>query len=285
MANEAARFDGDWLALREPADHAARSARLADQLAEWLQDSDGLRVIDLGAGAGSNLRWLAPRLAADQDWLLIDHDDTLLAIARQGPVVENAAGLAVRISTHCVDLAGLPRELFDDADLITATAMFDLVSVDWIEGLARRIAGCGVAGLFALTVDGRRWFVDEDGRRLEDKCDARLAELFNRHQRRGKGMGEALGPAAADILPAKLEKAGLRVWTDRADWRLAAGLEPTLTLGTALLEDWLRAAVEQSPADAAWIKAWYRTRRAELESGRIGLVVGHVDVLALPQAQ
>lgn len=284
MANAETHFNGDWLALREPADHAARSARLADQLAEWLQDRAELRVIDLGAGAGSNLRWLAPRLDVEQDWLLIDHDDTLLAIARQAPVVEDAGGRAVRVSTRCVDLAGLPCGLFDNADLVTAAAIFDLVSADWIEALAGRIAACGVAALFALTVDGRRWFVHENGRRLEDERDQRLEELFNRHQRRGKGMGEALGPEAADRLPAILEKAGLRVWIDRADWRLAAGHEQTFALGAALLEDWMRAAVEQSPDDAAWIEAWYRIRRADLESGHIGLVVGHVDVLALPQA-
>ena len=285
MANEAAHFAGDWLALREPADHAARSARLADQLAEWFQHRDELRVIDLGAGAGSNLRWLAPRLDVEQDWLLVDHDDTLLAIARQAPVVTDAGGRAVRISTRCVDLAGLPRGWFDSAGLVTAAAIFDLVSADWIQDLAGRIAGCGAAALFALTVDGRRWFVDADGRRLDDEHDARLEELFNRHQQRGKGLGEALGPAAADRLPAILAEAGLRVSTDRADWRLAAGHAHTLALGAALLDNWMRAAVEQSPDDAAWIEAWYQTRRADLESGVIGLVVGHVDVLALPQAK
>lgn len=285
MAHEVARFAGDWLALREPADHAARVARLADQLGEWLQDRDRLRVIDLGAGTGSNLRWLAPRLDVEQDWLLIDHDDTLLAMARQAPVVADAGGRAVRISTRCVDLGGLPCELFDNAGLVTAAAIFDLVSKDWIEALAGRIAACGAAALFALTVNGRRGFVDEHGRRLEDERDARLEALFNRHQQRGKGIGEALGPEAADVLPALLEKAGLRVWLARADWRLDAGQAHTRALGAALLQDWMQAAVEQSPHDAMWIGAWYRARRADLERGRVGLVVGHVDVLALPQTK
>lgn len=282
MANEAAYFNGDWLALREPADHAARSLGLADQLAEWMKDRDRLRVVDLGAGAGSNLRWLAPRLNVEQDWLLADHDETLLEFAGQAPVVEGADGRAVRISTRCIDLAGLPRELFDNADLVTASALFDLVSAAWIEILAGRIADCDAAALFALTVDGRRSFIDADGRRIDDERDRCMEEYFNRHQRQGKGMGEALGPVAADVLPAALKHAGLRVWVDRADWRLAAGHEQTFTLGAALLEDWVRAAVEQSPGEAAWIESWHQTRHADLENGRVGVLVGHVDVLVLP---
>ncbi|RFF27503.1 MULTISPECIES: class I SAM-dependent methyltransferase [unclassified Wenzhouxiangella] len=282
MTNEAARFEGDWLALREPADHAARSAPLADRLSEWLKSADRLRIIDLGAGTGSNLRWLAPRLDAQQDWLLIDHDAALLARAREGFAAGSSGKPAIRAQTRCLDLAGLPREVFDDADLVTAAALFDLVSANWIDSLVEWIAHSGAAALFALTVDGRRHFVDEDGRWIDDERDRRMETLFNRHQQRGKGLGEALGPKAASVLPAALEKAGLAVRIDESDWRLGAADGRTLALGSALLDDWMRAVVAQSPEDAACVESWYRTRRNELENGRIGLVVGHVDVLALP---
>ena len=48
----------DWLALREPADAAARSAELVDRLAL----RPPLLIHDLGSGTGSMARWLAPRL-------------------------------------------------------------------------------------------------------------------------------------------------------------------------------------------------------------------------------
>lgn len=284
MTNEAARFAGDWLALREPADHAARSVRLADRLSEWLKGRDRLRVIDLGSGTGSNLRWLAPRLDAQQDWLLIDHDAVLLARAIGEFVAADPEKTGIWVQTRCLDLSGLPVDAFDQADLVTAAALFDLVSGDWIDSLAERIASSGAAALFSLTVDGRRYFVDENDRRLDGERDKRMEALFNRHQRRGKGVGEALGPEAAAVLPVGLEKAGLAVQVDRSDWHLGAGDALTLALASALLDDWIRAAVEQSPGDAAWIESWHRSRRGQLEKGRIGLVVGHVDVLALPRS-
>ena len=54
-------FAPDWLALREPYDHAARSAALADRFAAAVGATPHL--IDLGCGTGANLRYLAPRIA------------------------------------------------------------------------------------------------------------------------------------------------------------------------------------------------------------------------------
>ena len=58
----------DWLALREPADAAARSRTLVDVLRPVLDGRPDrpLEVHDLGCGAGSMGRWLAPLLSVPQ---------------------------------------------------------------------------------------------------------------------------------------------------------------------------------------------------------------------------
>lgn len=70
------RFDTDWLTLREPFDHAARSIELSRRLADRLPARP--RLIDLGAGTGSLFRFLAPIIGRRQDWILIDRDGALL---------------------------------------------------------------------------------------------------------------------------------------------------------------------------------------------------------------
>ncbi|MDN5934161.1 MAG: class I SAM-dependent methyltransferase, partial [Pseudonocardia sp.] len=79
----------DWLALREPADAAARSTDLLGDLAPAV-------IHDLGCGTGSMLRWLAPRLPTPQHWVLHDRDTALLdrAVADLPPGVtaETRAG-------------------------------------------------------------------------------------------------------------------------------------------------------------------------------------------------
>ncbi len=282
MTSDPAQFGSDWLALREPADHVARSARLTGLLDGWLGGQGGVVIVDLGAGSGSNLRYLAPRLRPRQRWRLVDHDPVLLERARATRGLASADGETVQVQTQLTDLADRPLADLGPADLVTATALFDLVSADWIKALADHLAATRAAGLFSLTVDGRRWFSDPEGQRLDDELDREMETLFNAHQRRAKGLGQALGPDAAQRLPELLEAAGLRVWSERADWQLAAGTARTRRLGASLLDDWASAAIEQTDGSPDRIRSWQRERQQALERGDLGLGVGHIDVLALP---
>ena len=61
-------FTGEWLALREPADIAARSQELTSFVRDALESRARLEIVDLGSGTGSNVRYLAPRLPSPQHW-------------------------------------------------------------------------------------------------------------------------------------------------------------------------------------------------------------------------
>jgi hypothetical protein len=247
------RFEEEWLRLREPCDHTARSAALADRFAQAVGPSP--RLVDLGAGSGSNLRYLAPRLPAAQRWLLIDHDSALLERADAGP--------AVAVEGQVLDLArALPEAGVWTG--ITAAALLDLASAPWLERLARWCRGIPV--LMALTVDGRLvWHPEEPE-------DGAVRERFFAHQRTDKGFGPALGADAAPYLAERLEAAGQRVVLERSDWRLGPATAPLLgaTLeGIIAVQDF-------------GIERWAAARRRQLATGRLRLAVGHVDLLALP---
>ncbi|HEU4519792.1 MAG TPA: SAM-dependent methyltransferase, partial [Microvirga sp.] len=76
-------FSPEWLDRREPVDHRSRNPDLLAALARRFAGRDRLAVVDLGCGAGSNLRALAPFLPERQSWRLVDHDPALLAAARE----------------------------------------------------------------------------------------------------------------------------------------------------------------------------------------------------------
>src|SRR5689334_5888016 len=97
-------FSADWLALREPVDHEARSLRLARFVARAVSTGQGTSVLDLACGTGSNLRYLYHHLGRPQRWLLIDHDPVLLEhAARDGRFVDE-------LQTRCLDLNDLRDE-------------------------------------------------------------------------------------------------------------------------------------------------------------------------------
>jgi SAM-dependent methyltransferase len=253
-------FTADWLRLREPADAAARAADLARVFAR--DDARPLRVIDLGAGTGANLRYLAPRLGGAQEWLAVDHDPRLLAALASPP--------GVAVQTRVLDLArSLDALPFGECDLVTTSALLDLVSAPWLEELAERCAAAGAGVLFALTYDGRiEWVPGEAG-------DDAVRSALNRHQARDKGFGLALGPAAGREAIAVFTARGYELRTAPSDWRLGP---ESAALQTALVSGWAAAATEVAPEAAAGIADWERRRHARIAAGESRLRVGHVDV-------
>ena len=220
-------FSADWLALREPVDRRSRSSPVLAATRLWADrrttPGSALRVVDLGAGTGGNLRCLAPHLAAPQAWTLIDDDLRLLALAqragRRGRIASMRGDGSLRVRAIACDLAAARslRETVRGGQLITASALFDLTSEAWCRRLVRSIARPGVALHSALTYDGRIAIEPAD------PFDGTVRHLFNRHQRRGKGFGPALGPRAASVLARVAAASGAIVIDGRSDWRLGCG--------------------------------------------------------------
>lgn len=278
-------FAADWLSLREPIDHRSRAVALDQALTDWLARRDRqrsrLRVLDLGSGAGSNLRYLAPRLKGPQHWTLVDHDAGLLKRARE----TDRGALDLRLTTHLADLNRIDDAAPSSPDLVTASAWLDLVSADWIERFVERAEEWSVPVLIALSVDGRRGFVDPDGRVRDRADDQLMREAFNEHQRQPKGLGvsPALGPDAAHVLAERLAGAFV-VTTQASDWLLPAGSNEARTLGIELLDGWAASASEaRAEALTAATGAWHKDRSKQIVAGGLGIYVGHQDLLALPK--
>ena len=277
-------FDPAWLALREPYDHAARSAGLAGRFVAALAAEP--RLIDLGCGAGSNLRYLAPRIRGPQRWLCVDHDPALLNAARRAlldwggrerwrsrgdgdgltlarPDGEIAVGFVLG------DLARDALPEHDGAAGLSASALLDLTSAAWLDRLAAWCRGMPV--LIALSFDGRLGF---EPAAPEDRT---IRERFVAHQRTDKGFGPALGQGAAPYLADRLAACGQEVALEPADWRL--GPEDRPLLG-ATLGGIVRAAREM--AHDSSLERWATRRRQQLAADDLRLTIGHLDLLALP---
>lgn len=267
-------ISADWLALREPADTRARDGAAPVLLPALLvtlprpEEGNTLHVVDLGAGTGANLRWLAPRLpfpAASQSWVLVDHDAHLLGRDAGHPEGVHVEPLRADVS----DLAGLLAER-PRTHLVTAAALLDLLGTAELTAVVEAVVGAGVPALFSLTVDG--------GAHLDpaEDQDGMLAAAFDAHQRR-EGRP---GPGAGAVVAGMFRDRGYRVLTEETPWRLDSARE--MLLVDAWLEGRVEAAVEQEPHLAGTAASWLGRRRAQALDGRLGVTVGHLDVLAVP---
>jgi SAM-dependent methyltransferase len=280
-------FSADWLSLREPADHAARNPALLAELEAYFSDQSRLDIVDLGCGTGSNLRALAAHLPPLQHWLLVDHDPELLKAAQKKliafadevistdplHIVKGKATLFVRFQQ--ADLAaGAADFLMHKPDLVTAAALFDLISAPWITKFAQDVAAIGAVFYTALTYNGVHEF------QPTHPLDGSILAAFHRHQQSDKGFGLAAGPQAPQILAEAFEALDYEVDRAPSPWILSS---PRVsgpahqTLQQELIRG-IAAAVRETGSvgeedTASWLEAHLAGTSCQ---------IGHEDCLAVP---
>lgn len=259
-------FSAKWLGLRERYDARARNPAVLDALAAAVVNHPSIAIVDLACGTGATLRAISSRLPQPQRWRLVDNDPRLLALAASAT---GAGHVAISI-----DIAReLEAALEEPVDLVTNSALLDLVSADWIERLAGQIAARGLLAYASLIYDGRVAFEPAD------PVDARMVEAFNRRQRGDKGFGPALGPTAAIDAIARFEQRNYWVVHGASNWNLGP-LDREIQAD--LVSGWATAAREDGGLTLAEITGWRNRRRDHIASGRSSIRVGHVDFFARP---
>ncbi|WP_413207563.1 class I SAM-dependent methyltransferase [Rhodospirillum sp. A1_3_36] len=260
-------FDGTWLALREPVDHAAREMALVEALAQALAPIDAPSLVDIGCGTGSTWRYLSSQLPERTQWLLVDHDPLLLTDARH----RIGADHPVRFQVHdLTDVAELPLE---GVSVVTASALFDLCSRAFCETLIDRLTRTGCGLYAALNYDGTMTWS------RPHPLDDAVVAAFNQHQRGDKGFGPALGPDATDCLTDLLTNRGFHVLTGDSPWQMDHG---HAALQSAFLKGFRQPLLDIGDLSDGEIEAWLSFRLATIEAPENLCRVGHRDLLALP---
>jgi hypothetical protein len=273
-------FSPEWLALREPADLAARNRQVLTACGRAFEDKDSINVCDIGAGTGASVRALADLLPRRQFWTLVDSDENNLSAAFQqltrwasdvkaydGGLILRKGDRQLHVRTHVCDLAGTPACWPKGTDLVTASALFDLTSARWLGAFVALLAAQKVALLSMLTFDGA---ITADP---EQPLDRTVADAFRMHQQRDKGFGPAAGPRAAEVLEVTLENAGYEIEVGESPWAIDRSASALLY---ATLAGIAAAAQETQSVPPEDIEHWLRS---SVINTRL-LTIGHRDVFA-----
>lgn len=268
-------FSPAWLALREPADRAARNKDVIAACASFFTKHETINICDLGAGTGSSLRALANILPLRQHWTLVDYNAENLAAAKtalaawadhtatQGDtLVLRRGACTIDVQTRQRNFAEDPQCWPADTDLVTASALFDLASNAWITHFVARLAAAKIPLLSMLTANDV--IVCDPPHAL----DRDVIAAFHAHQIRDKGFGPSAGSAAARVLEETLSNAGYALTVGDSPWQLSQGeLLQTTADGMA------RAVSEIKTVSAEDVARWRAHARKHL-------TIGHRDVFA-----
>jgi SAM-dependent methyltransferase len=275
-------FSPEWLALREPVDHRSRHAGLAADLAARFAGRDRIEVVDLGCGAGSNLRGTFHLLPKSQVWTLVDYDPRLLAAARERLIAwADAAqshgemlalekdGKSLAVQFRQADLnTDLDGALGASPDLVTAAAFFDLCSTAFIERFAAAVVARKSLFYTVLTYDGVQDWTPRH------RADAAMLDAFRAHQLTDKGFGASAGWTAPKVLAASFRAIGYKVNEGTSPWAMDAA---DMRLIADLAAGFADAVSETGRLPTTDIASW----RAVV---RTAATVGHTDTLAVPAA-
>jgi len=264
-------FSAAWLALREPYDSAARNPDVLKAVTDSLKSAASVDILDLACGSGSTVRALHKQLPCRQRWDLVDNDPDLLGLASA-----QALDRDVRLNAVALDLSrNLEAALGRKTDLITISALLDLVSESWLHRFLIAVAARALPVYAALTYDGR---IDLSP---ADPVDAEIVVAVNAHQRTNKGFGPALGPSAAGSAIAGFHPLGYSVTSGVSDWIIGPD---DRKMQSELLEGWAKAARDMETISGVEIASWLARRKAVLSNGLSSMRVGHVDFFAFPSA-
>jgi hypothetical protein len=262
-------FSAEWLALREHYDLRARNAAVLDAVGNAFLAETSISVVDLACGTGATLRAVAPHLPPRQSWRLVDNNLSLLGRAATAGQLPH-----VTVTTTPVDLArDLELALDGPLDLVTTSALLDLVSAEWLDRLVIEVAARRLPVYAALSYDGRAIMVPRAA------FDAEILAGFDLHQRTDKGFGPALGPAAAARALERFEHFGFSIVQGRADWVFGPD---DRAIQEELFVGWAEVSRLTTGLSANESAGWLAQRRAYLAEGRSSLRVGHVDFFARP---
>jgi hypothetical protein len=262
-------FSATWLALREPHDARARNTEVLAAVTASFKQHHTMHIADLACGTGSTMRALSPLLAARQEWRLVDNDIALLSEADAANTLERVAATAVALDLN----RSLDAALEGPIDLVTTSALLDLVSETWLERLAAMLAARSIPFYAALSYDGRIELTPHD------PCDGAIIAAVNEHQRTDKGFGPALGPAAATFAVTRLQSHGYSLVHGKSDWLIGPN---DREMQSEVLSGWVSAAVDTGRLITADVNAWLARRRDAIAAGISSIRVGHVDVFAAP---
>jgi len=261
-------FSAAWLELREPYDRRARNAAVIDAVVAAFAWRPSVTIADLASGTGSTFRALKPLIKARQSWRLADNDLSLLARAPQSSPPDT------HVTTIPIDLnRDLEAALDGPVDLVTSSALLDLVSDEWLQRLAVETAARRLPVYAALSYDGRIEMTPADA------VDKKIIAAVNKHQRTDKGFGPALGPEAAQKAVERFERVGYSVLQGPSDWMFAP---QDREIQNEILAGWAAAAREIGDMPLPDVVGWLTRRHDMVAAGRSSIRVGHVDFFARP---
>ena len=286
---QANKFTTTWINLRESYDMLSRSDLLQNL---YKNNKMNLKkVIDLGGGNGSFLRWCHYKNITYDDFLIIDNDEALLKsfyprtksyLSKMSLSLIKDNMMSYRIQNIKNNKDGfitLRKQDFyksidtiNDYNLVSFSAVSDLLSKKFIKCLFDKV-NKGTNLYFSICFDGRvKW-------KNKNKHDKYIVSMFNQHQKQEKTTGVALGLNSIDFIKNVAKKNDYKIYIADSSWSVDSHDNDSRIFQKAYLNTIYKPLKKFELTDKYILKDWLKSKQNDIENKNSNLVVGHKDIL------
>jgi len=286
---QANKFTTTWINLRESYDMLSRSDLLQNL---YKNNKMNLKkVIDLGGGNGSFLRWCHYKNIIYDDFLIIDNDEALLKsfyprtksyLSKMSLSLKKDNMMSYRIQNIKKNKDGFITlkkqdfyksiDIINDYNLVSFSAVSDLLSKKFIKYLFDKIDK-GTNLYFSICFDGRvKW-------KNKNKHDKYIVSMFNQHQKQEKTTGVALGLNSINFIKNLSKKNGYKIYIADSSWSVDSQDNDSRIFQKAYINTIYKPLKKYELTDQDILKDWLRSKQNDIESKNSNLVVGHKDIL------
>ena len=286
---QANKFTTTWINLRESYDMLSRSDLLQNL---YKNNKMNLKkVIDLGGGNGSFLRWCHYKNIIYDDFLIIDNDEALLksfysrtksylSMMSLSLIKDNMMSYRIQNLKNNKDgFITLKKQDFyksidiiNDYNLVSFSAVSDLLSKKFIKCLFDKV-NKGTNLYFSICFDGRvKW-------KNKNKHDKYIVSMFNQHQKQEKTTGVALGLDSIKFIKNLSTKNDYKIYIADSSWSVDSLDNDSRIFQKAYLNTIYKPLKKFELTDRDILEDWIRSKKNDIESKNSNLVVGHKDIL------
>lgn len=280
-------FTTDWLSERFRFDSASRNEQIEQTCFSLFPSRKRLQIVDIGAGHGSNFFYLFPKIQQHQEWTFVELNEGLLDAAldrilvyartQEFPFEREGQTIFFRANQKDIKVTGKHASFLElekvvslaEIDLVTAAAVFDLLSVELFEQFAKTLIQARIPLLSTINYLGMAFQPEVEG-------DALYLKFYNDHMLRQQDFGQSMGPDCMKHMGAFFQKNGVQMEIGSSDWQV--GTEDQRM--HHFLLGYLEHAIGEILADEQRKRAfelWLARKRKMVEKRGLETVVFHQD--------
>ena len=284
MKNEE-QFSNAWLSSREPYDNLARTKYICDII------KDHHRILDLGSGTGSFLRWCLLNKINFSEFLMIDNDFKLLdkfssltsTFCKKhdiefSKITNKHYSLRKNKKIHSSKVI-LSRkdidsqiDLINDFDIISLSALSDLLSSKFLSRIFKYIHKDKIL-YFSICFNGKiSW-------NKPHSFDKYILTAFNRDQQKKKGTQISLGFKSINKIQTLSKKYNYKCKKFNSSWILESTTEKQRKFHISYLKTIYQPLKKDPSIDNEILNKWIEKKLSQINNSSLITNVGHNDLI------